>query len=1044
MRNKKKNMKLKNNSHFLYILMFLLYILAILFLSFNPVNAENEINQTNETNQTNENLTNIQIYVTASYPVEQWISSIADFNYDVDGNVQVDNCSLITDENLIATDYSIELNSQNTFSQQSLAESTNHWKVQCSYQYISDNLTQNYISESNSAAVYVDTNKPQINLISPLNNSIILPGDEIKFNYVVTDDKSSTLSCRMFVDAALKQDDFEIQNNSEALYLTDLDIGKHSCDIICSDLAENKNSVYSEFEVIDLNISTNKAVYNIGEDVYIAVNAPQNSSLSMVIYWNNGNNQLIPTNLNRSFPLTYKFQDADKVDKYLVNASISYKGSIISKLVNFSVSNNIVLSIYSASSSNVNAALNFSAIALYGIEPYTYKWNFGDGTTSSNQNITHIYSTPGNYVVVLTVKDSMNNEKNISKTVSITQSYSFKLSVKENTTDNSIEDAKVVLGDLILYTNSSGRIEANVLKGTYILYITRSGYSSYSKEYNLSENKDITIYMDQLDSFAPRIQLFTPPNGSLEINPMIFTFKAFDNGSMTCALYYNAYSESDWWEVTEKINISSGQEGSFSIEEMSPADYKWKIECTDRLGNSNFSNIYYFTLENTQELAEPLSLNSQDISQEETGDLYGSIALIDEILFNFEKYSNEEKSLVDVLNLKSKLNELRKEFEKANRDLYNLDKKGLSDQELFDERDNILKNMDLLKQQIPQSVEILQSNEFIKYPTLDDIKEVASIYLGLYENNPSSKKIDSFSKQLKEMQSFISVSTRSTIVKVAYASGQENDYTIIDRTLDINQSYNNISILEYLPKEIIDSTDKIFFLDEVEILKKDPFAKISSNDKKITYIINGSVPIEKIPKIKSIVLIGDFTSKSQSLISGFLIFDKYNFGVNMRLFFIELIAIIILGSVYMTYTLKSRKSKKSSLAKEMKDNQYIHTLIDDALESLKSGDLEKTSIIYTEIELIYNTLNQEKKDEVYPKITDLASEINLFYLKKMIADVSEAISENRISQANEGYNDIQAIYKLLDDKYKDMVKDKCIELHDAINSKLLAVHRNGA
>jgi len=38
--------------------------------------------------------------------------------------------------------------------------------------------------------------------------------------------------------------------------------------------------------------------------------------------------------------------------------------------------------------------------------PVCWNWSFGDGATSTDQNPVHIYTTPGNYNVSLTVSDS--------------------------------------------------------------------------------------------------------------------------------------------------------------------------------------------------------------------------------------------------------------------------------------------------------------------------------------------------------------------------------------------------------------------------------------------------------------------------------------------------------------------------------------------------------------------------------------------------------------------------------------------------------------
>ncbi len=39
----------------------------------------------------------------------------------------------------------------------------------------------------------------------------------------------------------------------------------------------------------------------------------------------------------------------------------------------------------------------------------SYEWNFGDDTTATGQNVTHSYSTPGAYLVTLTVSDGLNS-----------------------------------------------------------------------------------------------------------------------------------------------------------------------------------------------------------------------------------------------------------------------------------------------------------------------------------------------------------------------------------------------------------------------------------------------------------------------------------------------------------------------------------------------------------------------------------------------------------------------------------------------------------
>jgi len=61
----------------------------------------------------------------------------------------------------------------------------------------------------------------------------------------------------------------------------------------------------------------------------------------------------------------------------------------------------------------INVPIQFTGEAWNGTEPYTWHWEFGDGTTSDEQNPVKTYTTPcvytDYYVVALTVTDSTGN-----------------------------------------------------------------------------------------------------------------------------------------------------------------------------------------------------------------------------------------------------------------------------------------------------------------------------------------------------------------------------------------------------------------------------------------------------------------------------------------------------------------------------------------------------------------------------------------------------------------------------------------------------------
>jgi PKD repeat protein len=73
--------------------------------------------------------------------------------------------------------------------------------------------------------------------------------------------------------------------------------------------------------------------------------------------------------------------------------------------------------------SQVGQSINFYGMASFDSDPNdritSYQWNFGDSTSSSGPAPTHIYASPGNYTVTLTVVDTHNLSATDSRTVTV-------------------------------------------------------------------------------------------------------------------------------------------------------------------------------------------------------------------------------------------------------------------------------------------------------------------------------------------------------------------------------------------------------------------------------------------------------------------------------------------------------------------------------------------------------------------------------------------------------------------------------------------------
>jgi PKD repeat protein len=61
----------------------------------------------------------------------------------------------------------------------------------------------------------------------------------------------------------------------------------------------------------------------------------------------------------------------------------------------------------------------FTATASGGAAPYTFSWDFGDGSTGNGLSVMHTYAKAGTYNVTLTIKDSTGETQIVKKTVTV-------------------------------------------------------------------------------------------------------------------------------------------------------------------------------------------------------------------------------------------------------------------------------------------------------------------------------------------------------------------------------------------------------------------------------------------------------------------------------------------------------------------------------------------------------------------------------------------------------------------------------------------------
>ncbi len=91
------------------------------------------------------------------------------------------------------------------------------------------------------------------------------------------------------------------------------------------------------------------------------------------------------------------------------SGSLSHSVSVTVNVQDFSVSSN----------PTVGGVVTFTASFSGGTPPYSFTWNFGDGSTGTGNPATHTYSVKGSATVTLTVKDSANAVTTLTNVISI-------------------------------------------------------------------------------------------------------------------------------------------------------------------------------------------------------------------------------------------------------------------------------------------------------------------------------------------------------------------------------------------------------------------------------------------------------------------------------------------------------------------------------------------------------------------------------------------------------------------------------------------------
>ncbi|MFH1455620.1 MAG: PGF-pre-PGF domain-containing protein, partial [archaeon] len=389
----------------------------------------------------------------------------------------------------------------------------------------------------NSSIQVLDSQSPGIDLELPVDQAN-MSSSTINFNWTVTDDNASIVTCNFTLDGVINQTSFSVTTGQTSNYTIEniTEGGSHLWNLTCFDANAN------------LNIS---ATYNFSVDLTVP-----NVTLDMPANWQNFSIQTV----NFNFSVTDNISSSTTCDLYIDGAkNVSEMSVINGPTYNISVENITEGTHYwniscrdDANNTNMSISRNFtidSILPVPWLNAPANNFNMSTSTVRFNWTVTDNVDVSLGCDLVI---DGVVNVSNIS------------------TTSGTLQNQDVVeFGEGAHLWNVTCRDSANNL--------------------NTSEMYNFTV-----DLTNPNVTLDTPVSKSnFSINTINFNFTVSDNiaSSLTCDLYINGTLN------VSDIVITSGLEYNITVQNLPDGFQNWNVSCRDDAGNTNMSVSNNFTVD---------------------------------------------------------------------------------------------------------------------------------------------------------------------------------------------------------------------------------------------------------------------------------------------------------------------------------------------------------------------------------------------------------------------------------------------------------------
>ncbi len=250
----------------------------------------------------------------------------------------------------------------------------------------------------------------------------------------------------------------------------------------------------------DFNITVEESSYESGSVVGFSLiaNMPMNVSLNITKDGVLQGTTLGPFEItDEIMPLSYAGLGGDLVAG---NYELIAFGHGVVKIASFVVIDPIPLavSINVPSSGIRTKVIDMSAVPNGGTQPYTYYWNFSDGSYATTRDVEHIFFEAKNYTVNLTLTDDEGESVSVSSILEILEeTYNLQILLLDEDSVDPLANTLVTLENpsysSTKSSNNFGFIDYTGLFGEYNLTVHNNSDYFFNTTINMSSNKNIIL-----------------------------------------------------------------------------------------------------------------------------------------------------------------------------------------------------------------------------------------------------------------------------------------------------------------------------------------------------------------------------------------------------------------------------------------------------------------------------------------------------------------------------------------------------------------------